>query len=205
MSEYERTAQAMRAAMGQKVWKAYLLARNVHKNQKRKSGEPYIMHPVTVAKMLYDIGADRDTVCAAILHDTLEEGLEEKVLEERIHREFGDHVLYMVQALSKDPEIEDKLEQQSKYMQQIREAFEVDISVFFIKIADLFHNMKTIVALSPEKKAQWVKELKYDYLPLLSEFFHSVPLHYRDIYDRMMQEIQETIDEFDNSSPSAVE
>lgn len=191
----------MSNSMGDKVLKAFQLAERVHIDQKRKSGEPYITHPVAVAKMLFDNGADRDTICAALLHDSLEDSGEKYPwLEGHILREFGDHVLYMVQALSKDNAITDKLAQQSKYLEQIEQAFEVDINIFFIKIADQLHNISTISALASERKERWITELKHEYLPLFSEYYHRVPLPYRNLHQQMMQDIQNLIESHEESS-----
>lgn len=187
----------MSTVLGDSVQEAYKLAEKLHKGQRRKSGEPYITHPVAVAKLLFDMGADRDIVCAALLHDVLEDGVKAPAIEDRIHREFGDQVLYLVQALSKDSTIHDKVARQDVYLKQIEDAFDVDIFVFFIKVADLLHNMSTIVALDPERKKQWVEELKLQYLPLLSEYFHRIPLHYREMYHKMMDTIQAIIDSYD--------
>ena len=190
---YARDAKAMSATMGDKVWQAYLLASEVHKHQKRKSGDPYISHPVAVAKLLFDIGADRDMICAALLHDSIEESNDRKSLREKIHRMFGDHVLYMVEAVSKDKSITDKLEQQSQYMEDMEHAFETDISIFFIKVSDLLHNMNTIVSLAPDRKDQWIHELKFEYIPLLSEYYHSVPIPYKGMYEKLMMSIEKVI------------
>ena len=204
--DIESMARTMQGSLGDKVYEAYKLACLVHEGQKRQSGEPYVSHPVIVAKMLFDMGADTDTICAALLHDVLEENDRFPGLESRIHREFGDLVLYMVRSLSKDEAIENKKEQQSQYLEQIRRAFEVDISVFFIKTADILHNMSTIVSLSPERKTQWVKELQYQYLPLFSEYYHRIPMPYHGLYYKLVGEIQKLIDSDEqakNSHPRA--
>ena len=193
-----KTVRTMSTVLGDSVQEAYTLAKQLHKGQRRESGELYITHPVAVAKLLFDMGADRDIVCAALLHDVLEDGATKApAIDDRIHCAFEDHVLYLVQALSKDSTIHDKVARQDVYLKQIKDAFDVDIFVFFIKVADLLHNMSTIVALDPERKKQWIKELKYQYLPLFSTYFHRIPLHYREMYHKMMDTIQTTIDSYD--------
>lgn len=200
MNEMERQIQEMETVLGDKVRRAFALAEEVHRPQKRKSGEPYIIHPVAVAYILFKMGADQDVICAALLHDTIEEAKEangQERIDNKIYAEFGDQVLYLVQAVSKDGKILDKDKQQEAYFLQIQNAFEVDIFVFFIKVADLLHNLSTIFALSPERKARWIHELKYQYLPIFSEYFHRIPFHYHDMYHQMLNSIQELIDSND--------
>src|SRR6185295_6177705 len=96
-----------------------------------------------------------------------------------IYTEFGDHVLFLVEAMSKDDSITDKIDQQKAYIEQIRRAFELDIFAFLIKIADVIHNMSTIDSLPEHRRQQWIHELRYQYLPLFSEYFHRIPLAYR--------------------------
>ncbi len=189
----------MQNALGEKIVQAYLLAADVHKGQKRKTGEPYVTHPVEVARLLFDMGADQDVICAALLHDALEDNTDAEKIRNQIYTEFGDQVLFLVQAVSKDGEIADKIEQQSAYMQQIEQAFEVDIFVFFIKVADLLHNMSTISALSTKRKEQWIKELKYIYLPLFAEYYHRITLPHRDMYHHMITAIEKVIEDHDNT------
>ena len=187
----------MQAELDDGVLEAYLLAAKVHERHRRRSGEPYITHPVAVAEMLFGVGADRDVVLAALLHDAVEDSDDARALENEIYERFGDHVLYLVDAVSKDGRITDKTAQQHAYFEQIRQAFEVDIFVFFIKVADLIHNMSTITSLSPERKAAWIRELQYEYLPLFSEFYHRIPLHYRSMYHQLLDVIQAVIDAHD--------
>jgi (p)ppGpp synthase/HD superfamily hydrolase len=186
--------QEMQKRLGDKTRDAYLLAANVHAGQKRESGEEYITHPLAVAGLLFSSGADGDVVCAALLHDVLEEGLDPEQIENDIHATFGDHMVYLVRAVSKDLRIDDGADRQEAYMEQITHAFELDISVFFIKIADLIHNLSTIMSLAPERKERWVRQLKYEYLPLFSDFYHRVPLAHREMYHRLLDAIQVLID-----------
>lgn len=190
----------MQNRFGDKVHDAYDLAAAVHEGQKRKSGEPYITHPLAVAELLFSIGADQDVIYAALLHDALEEGENRMQIEHDIHSRFGDHVLYLVHAVSKDGRITDSLEKQSAYMEQITHALELDIFVFFIKVADLIHNMSTISALHPNMQAQWIRELKYDYMPLFAEFYHRIPTHYRDMYHHLLDAVQAVIDAYDKQA-----
>ena len=183
---------------GEKVNTAFAIADEVHKDQKRKSGEPYITHPIEVAYILHKIGADSEVVCAALLHDALEDANNIAEVEEAIYKSCGDKVLFLVQAVTKDQNIEDKTEQQAVYFDQIQQAFALDIDVFFIKVADILHNMSTIISLDPERKARWIRELKYDYLPLFSEYFHRIPIVHHSQYHALIDMVQEMIDQHDS-------
>lgn len=187
----------MEQRLGGTVRDAYELAAAIHEGQTRKTGEPYIQHPLAVAETLFDIGADADVVCAALLHDTLEEGADSAKIEEEIHNRFGDHVLYLVRAVSKDDRILDRQEKHSAYLEQIIQAFSLDVFVFFLKVADLLQNIGTLTALDPDKQKKWIRELKYDYLPIFSEFYHRIPSHYREMYHRLLDALQTVIYSYD--------
>jgi GTP diphosphokinase / guanosine-3',5'-bis(diphosphate) 3'-diphosphatase len=190
-----RQIREMQQVLGPKVGAAYRLADELHKDEKRKSGEPYIIHPLAVATMLFDAGADTDVICAALLHDVLEDRENTQEIANRIYGDFGDHVLYLVEAVSKDPAILDKIEQQHAYVDQIQRAFEADIFAFFI------NNMSTISALPAKRKAQWILELRTQYIPLFSEYFHRIPLAHRDVFRSMMEQIESIVARYENDSP----
>jgi len=179
----------------ERVQRAYDMAERVHRGQKRKSGEPFITHPVEVANIIYDIaGSAEDMLCAALLHDVLEDGENHETLSDEIEREFGPDVHFMVEAVSKDCRLLDKDEQQEEYFEQIREALYLDISVFFLKMADLIHNMKTIDSLSSAKKHRWISELKDTYVPMMQNHFHRIATPYRESYLHLLDEIESVID-----------
>lgn len=184
-----------------KIQKAYNLAAKTHQHQKRKTGEPFISHPLAVAHFLYKIGGEENIVCAGLLHDVLEEcdSSERKKIEEYIHDTFGSDVFFFVQAVTKDEKIEDGEEQQQKYCVQIEEAFVLDISVFFLKMADLLHNAKTIGGLRPEKQKKWIREFKKLYIPMMAENFHKVCFCYHDMYLNLMNEAEKMIEEYEES------
>ena len=195
----------MQNTLGEKVRRASMLAKEVHQGQKRKTGEEYIVHPIAVAHKLFRIGADEDVVCAALLHDTLEDNPESHRLRDQIYTEFGDHVLYLVEAVSKNGLISDKHRQQLEYIEQIRMAFELDIFVFFIKVADLMDNMQTVGSLNRKRREQWVMELKYQYLPLFSEYFHRVPWAHREMYMRLLHDVEAMIERYHEKESSSEE
>ncbi len=189
----------MENALGKKVRDAYLLAFHVHHGESRKSGEPYITHPLAVARILFDAGADADVICAALLHDALESQPDAYMIANKIYTDFGDQVLFLVQAVSKDDRIKNKLEQQEAYMQQVQRAFKIDIFAFFIKIADLIHNMSTLGSLPKKRKQQWFMELQMQYLPLFSEYFHRIPLAHRGVFRHLVDRIEEISNRYESA------
>ena len=176
------------------ITRAYYLAERTHAHQKRKSGEPYILHPVAVANIILEIGGDETMICAALLHDTIEDALNPSEVDTAIEEGFGKEVYYLVHALSKNADILDKHEQQEHFFQQMEEALQSDISVFFLKMADLIHNLQTIDGLKPEKKEIWVRELRERYIPLFQDHYHQVALPYHKMYQEIMEELEKTLE-----------
>ncbi len=182
------------------VLKAYELAEKVHTNQKRKSGEPFIVHPIEVASILYKIGGSEDMIIAALLHDVIEDSKtkeEKEAIENKIYKEFGNDIFYLIQAVSKNTDLTDRAVQQKEYFNQIEEALKMDASVFFLKIADLIHNLKTLASLSPEKQEKWINELKNTYIPLMSDHFHQISLSYQNMYSNLMNELESVIEDYE--------
>lgn len=203
MASLPKIIREMENSLGPSVVAAYKMAERIHRGEKRKSGEPYITHPVAVAKILFEAGADADVICAALLHDALEDSGNEEELANEIYTTFGDQVLYLVQAVSKDSRITDKTKQQAAYMEQIERAFKIDIFAFFIKIADLLHNMNTIASLPEERRQLWIHELKFQYIPLFSAYFHRIPIAHRSIFRSMMETVERTVYESDSHQPKS--
>lgn len=197
-AELEKTLVKNKEIDVDRVKKAYLYAQEIHHGQKRKSGEDYITHPLAVAVIIAEFGGDENMICAALLHDVIEDGEGKEKIEKELHEKFGDEVFFLVHALSKDMQIEDKKDQQKEYFEQIHQAMENDISVFFIKIADLLHNLSTLESLPSKRQKQWIDELKNTYIPLFSEYFHHICLHYREMYGNMMEELQAIISRYDD-------
>ncbi|ACK42251.1 MULTISPECIES: RelA/SpoT family protein [Dictyoglomus] len=145
--------------------RAFIFAENAHKGQVRKSGEPYITHPVEVAKILMNLGMEETVVIAGLLHDVLEDT---NVTKEEIEKEFGKDVLSLVEAIT-------KLEKLSFYpteayrAQNLRKMFIAmakDIRVIIIKLADRLHNMQTLQYHEEEKQKRIAKETLEIYAPL---------------------------------------
>ncbi len=175
----------------EKIEAAYQLAAEVHQDQTRLSGEAYIHHPVAVALLLTQAGADEDMICAALLHDCIEDAKHPAEVSQQIEDQFGPHVFFMVDAVSKNQAITDSLIRHRAFISQLEAAFMMDVSVFFIKWADLLHNLESIELLKPEKKAKWLRELQQDYLPVLSDYFHRLSFRYHPMYHFLMDRFED--------------
>ncbi len=185
-----------------KIQAAYNFAEKIHGDVKRKSGEPFVMHPVTVAEIIFDLDGDDDMICAALLHDVLEDNLQETELAEKIEKEFGRNVYFLVQAISKDARIEDRVLKQEKYFEQLCDTLQVNVSVFFLKMADLIHNLKTLSWLEPHKQEKWIQELKTMYLPMLVTNFHHLALPHREMYLNLMDQLESVMEEYETQKNS---
>ena len=126
-----------------RIEKAYQLAREAHKDQRRRSGEPYIMHPVAVAKILFDIGMDNECIIAALLHDVVEDT---EYNLDYIRKEFGDDVALLVDGVTKLTQIplSTREEVQAENIRKMFIAMNQDVRVIIIKLADRLHNMRTL-------------------------------------------------------------
>lgn len=151
----------------EKIESAYKYAELLHEGQFRKSGEPYICHPLNVARIVVELELDSDSVCAALLHDTLED-CNEKTSEEEIKKRFGQTVFDLVDGLTKLPNIhfEDKEEASIENTRKLFLAMNQDIRVIFIKFADRLHNMRTLDAKSENKQRLIALETMHLYAPL---------------------------------------
>ncbi len=146
--------------------KAYNFAVNAHKNQMRKSGDPYVIHPVAVADILTDLKLDSPTIVTGLLHDTIEDT---KATYEIVLKEFGKEVADLVDGVTKISALENKAVKNSKAenFRKLILATSKDIRVLLVKIADRLHNMRTINAFKSEiKKKQIAKETMEIYAPL---------------------------------------
>ncbi len=150
------------------LMKAYVFSAQVHRGQKRKSGEPYLIHPLEVANILADMNLDVSTICAGLLHDTIEDTL--TTLED-IKREFGDEIAFLVDGVTKISKVPikpwpDEEEEQAENLRKMILAMGKDIRVILIKLADRLHNMKTLEFLSPEKRKEIARETLEIYAPI---------------------------------------
>ena len=147
-----------------KIAAAAVFAAKRHGDQKRKTGEPYITHPMAVAEILMQIGMDADTVSAGLLHDTLEDT---ETTEEEIATIFGKEVGEMVQAVTKISRITDeKSIQEAETIKKMFFAMSKDLRVILIKLADKLHNMRTIDGLSPERRRAFAEDCLDIFAPI---------------------------------------
>ena len=148
------------------IEKAYKLAVEAHGEQRRKSGEPYIIHPLWVAIILADLEMDKETIAAGMLHDVVEDT---KFTEEDIRKEFGAEVALLVDGVTKLGRLSyssDKLEVQAENLRKMFLAMAKDIRVIIIKLADRLHNMRTLQFMTPAKQKEKAKETMDIYAPI---------------------------------------
>ena len=147
------------------IMKAYNLANEKHKDQKRGSGEPYIIHPLNVAYILADIGLDDSTICAALLHDVVEDT---DVTDADLRKMFGNEIADMVAGVTKLSRIQFATveEQQVEDYRKMFLAMGKDIRVILIKLADRLHNMRTLKYLKRDRQIANAKETRDLYAPL---------------------------------------
>ena len=148
------------------IEKAYRLANDMHKDQKRKSGEPYIIHPLCVAITLAELELDKETIIAGILHDVVEDT--DFTLED-VAREFSEEIALLVDGVTKLTQLNydaDKVELQAENLRKMFLAMAKDIRVIMIKLADRLHNQRTMQFQSPEKQKEKSRETMDIYAPL---------------------------------------
>lgn len=151
----------------EKIKSAFLYADEMHKGQKRLSGDPYITHPVAVAESVAGLGLDTDSICAAFLHDTVEDCPDKTDLN-KIKELFGDEVALLVDGVTKikSINIEDKEEEHIENIRKMLLAMSKDIRVIFIKLCDRMHNMRTLYVKKDEKRRATALETMHIYAPL---------------------------------------
>ena len=147
------------------VYRAYLLGAVAHEGQSRVSGEPYISHPVAVARILAEMRMDCSSIVAAILHDVIEDT---PTLKEDLADEFGDEVAELVDGVSKLTKMDfrTKAEAQAENFRKMMLAMVKDIRVIIIKLADRLHNMRTLEAMRPDKRRRIARETMDIYAPI---------------------------------------
>ena len=151
----------------EKIKKAFLYAKELHAGQYRLSGEPYVCHPVAVAEIVAQLGLDTDSICAALLHDTVED-CSDKTNLDIITKMFGKDVAMLVDGLTKiiQVQIADKEEAHIENIRKMLLAMNRDIRVIFIKLCDRLHNMRTLAAKKEDRQRAIALETMYIYAPL---------------------------------------
>ena len=148
------------------IEKAYAIASKAHEGQLRKSGEPYIMHPLCVAIILAELQLDKETIVAGILHDVIEDTI---MTDEEIEKEFSAEILLLVDGVTKLTQLnfsQDKVELQAENLRKMFLAMAKDIRVILIKLADRLHNLRTLQYQSPAKQIEKAKETMEIYSPI---------------------------------------
>lgn len=148
------------------IQKAYEVASDAHKDQKRKSGEPYIIHPLCVAIILADLELDKETIVAGLLHDAVEDTW---MTTEEVEKEFSAEVALLVDGVTKLGQLSysaDKVELQAENLRKMFLAMAKDIRVILIKLADRLHNMRTLQYMRPEKQQEKARETMDIYAPI---------------------------------------
>ncbi|MYM75820.1 RelA/SpoT family protein [Duganella sp. FT109W] len=188
----EKLADYMSAADLKKVKEAYRFSDEMHLGQLRKSGEPYISHPIAVAEICADWKLDAQAIMAALLHDVMED---QDVKKDELIERFGAPVANLVDGLSKLEKIEfqSQIEAQAENFRKMLLAMASDVRVILIKLADRLHNMRTMDVMKPAAKARISKETMEVYVPIAHRlglnniyrelqdlsFAHLFPLRYR--------------------------
>ncbi len=173
----------------QMVVRAYELASEAHKDQRRYSGEPYIMHPVAVARILFDLGMDYQSIIAAILHDTVEDT--DTTLDD-LKAVFGDDIAQLVSGVTKLGKVPlaSYQEQQAENVRKMLIAMSQDIRVIIIKLADRLHNMRTLEYMREQKQKEKSLETLEIYAPIahrlgissIKEELEDLSIRYLDPY-----------------------
>jgi len=148
-----------------KIYRAYLFSASAHKGQTRLTGEPYIYHPISVARVLAEMHMDAETIQAAILHDVIEDT---ETAKEQIKTEFGNDVAELVDGVSKLTNLEfgSKLEAQAENFRKMMLAMVKDVRVIIIKLADRMHNMRTLDVMKLQKRKRIARETLDIYAPI---------------------------------------
>jgi GTP pyrophosphokinase len=143
--------------------RAYVLAESSHRGQMRKSGEPYITHPLAVTLILAELGAETTTLTASLLHDTVEDT---DVTLDQVGEQFGEEVRYLVDGVTKLEKVDYGAAAEPETFRKMLVAAGNDVRVMSIKLADRLHNMRTLGVMRPEKQARIAKVTRDVLIPL---------------------------------------
>ncbi|MBW5412659.1 MULTISPECIES: bifunctional GTP diphosphokinase/guanosine-3',5'-bis pyrophosphate 3'-pyrophosphohydrolase [Pseudomonas] len=168
------------------VRRAYYYAEQAHDGQRRRSGEPYVTHPLAVANILADMHMDHQSLMAAMLHDVIEDT---GIAKEALMAQFGETVAELVDGVSKltQMQFETKAEAQAENFQKMAMAMARDIRVILVKLADRLHNMRTLDAMPPDKSRRIAKETLEIYAPIANRLgMHNMYAEFEDLGFRAM-------------------
>ena len=183
----------------QLMQKAFNFAREAHRDQTRKSGEPYIIHPIAVAMIIAnELQLGAAPVCAAFLHDVVEDT---PCTIEKIQQMFGDDVAFLVSVVTKKKKSQYDMSKQLDNFKQMFDSMQYDIRAILIKLADRLHNMRTLNSMTPAKQMKIAGETDFFYAPLANRLglytikveLENLSFHYRcpHVYDRILRLIEE--------------
>lgn len=185
------------------IEKAYRIASKAHEGQKRKSGEPYIIHPLCVGIILAELEMDKETIVAGILHDVVEDTV---MTIEEISKEFSPEVALLVDGVTKLTQLDlsqDKIEIQAENLRKMFIAMAKDIRVILIKLADRLHNLRTLQYQTPAKQIEKARETMDIYAPIAHRLGISkikielddlsMQYLYPDVYHELKKEIDERL------------
>jgi guanosine-3',5'-bis(diphosphate) 3'-pyrophosphohydrolase len=174
------------------IKRAYYFAEQAHDGQIRRSGEPYVTHPLAVANILSDMHMDHQSLMAALLHDVIEDtGVNKSSLD----TQFGETVAELVDGVSKLTQIEfnSKAEAQAENFQKMTMAMANDIRVIMVKLADRLHNMRTLGVLSPEKRRRIAKETLEIFAPIANRLgMNAIRIEFEDLCFQAMYPMRAT-------------
>ncbi len=180
------------------IYRAYLFSANAHEGQTRISGEPYIYHPLAVARVLAELHMDAQTITAAILHDVIEDT---ETAKEQITQEFGNEIAELVDGVSKltNLQFESKIEAQAENFRKMMLAMVKDVRVIIIKLADRIHNMRTLSVMADDKRKRIARETLDIYAPIALRLgMHDLRLEleklsFKTLWPRRYEVLQEAI------------
>ena len=175
------------------VRRAYFYAEQAHDGQRRRSGEPYVTHPLAVASILADMHMDHQSLMAAMLHDVIEDT---GIAKEALSQQFGETVAELVDGVSKLTQMnfETKAEAQAENFQKMAMAMARDIRVILVKLADRLHNMRTLEVLSGEKRRRIAKETLEIYAPIANRLgMHTVRVEFEDLGFKAMHPMRSSL------------
>ena len=197
-----------------RIKKAVAMAKEAHAGQLRKTGEPYVVHPLAVKKILEDWGMDEDTIIAGILHDTVEDT---NLTLEDIRHEFGDSVAFLVDGVTKLSTARNGMRDIDTYLPSTKDNFlrlmialGDDIRVLIIKLADRLHNLRTLSALPPDKQKKIAKESLEVFAPLADRLnmgllrVEMADLSFKYVDPRRFEELKSMIDRYNKSAEKSL-